>query len=1524
MKEGVEIKIPLKGIVRNQPRTSGDNGNLDEIINLRWKDNSWRPTPLLKPIVGLDVVNYGFIYIHTNDYSHVLGARGNVLYWFGNITYADNKTSGETFEIPKKVCDIKDIKDIKQNGNLISIIDSTGIQYVLFDEDKNTYIAFNLDYNGAKNAISLLPEGMIDLKVEGVYKEKDGVKIPLRSFLFENMNTEGLKGAPLLDNYGQYVYGDTHNTLYERIMPTVEKAFALAKKNNLFSQGYFLACTALELYDGTYILMSRPVLMSPPNVSRELKYQHTEGRKVYDINETQEGIHYYHNMGNKSAATRDLQIAKGYTYSAYLLDNVRWVSDNTSGVLKNVDNIKHCSAYVSLSNEQTSVDLTHNQLKIRFNDAYNPNLKDIIKNVCVFVTREIDYLDFVEPYNSKFEILEQYNKLGLDRGIGYRLEKSVPLEFVPKQRDAKDIIKDIENLSMFYKIKSYPYDSISKGDWKIVDMEEGVLSTLTEQTKLNIEAFSRDSFTPQTSLMYNGRLHIANYAQEYFRGFPMPYFYAHESYGQYKLGIVDLSADSLFLFGFIEVTLDVNGITSKVYRALDASVSNKKIPDLNPILSYPSANATTMRIVLAKSNGSVFDYTFNLTRHPFFNMSYFVSPDLKPINITPNKGTSVIPTPKEYNNIQKIKNGLKVSSVDNPLFFPHSQSYKAGNGTILGLATNEVAVSTGQQGDAPLYIFCTDGIYGLFVDTTGELAYPNARPLSRDICNNPYSITPIDGGILFSTDIGLMMISGSKSKLLSEAIDGDPFYFNQKGYDYNENMTKCFSVERIAKLNPYITKEHFRDYIRGSVIGYNYFDSEIYVCNKHMPYTYVYSNGAWTKRNKTYVNAINAYPRLFLSDGKNLYDTYPDNDISGYEKVAILTRPYQFSEESFKQNYRTILRGQYRVDKVGSYDDIVLNLDDIDGTPRYEEVSMVNKIDKEINISTNNYTFQDIDLDSQENRVIEVRESHKRQTIYIDQSLRQFSNFFVNKESVIRPTEDNLKLTFSIKGELLIIDYVQKNVQTPTTTTALRYYVGFYECYVWIGNGTFDPSKYTEEELLANENIRKVRFSFICNQGYRNVTIQPIDVYVPTTSYNSVVVINQLPSSYDIYIQLNADTMIDCHHFLIEDGSGDMLSFYNSQQVLRAQDDIYNTLQPVFTAPLAPYYIPTDQVKLTNGENITLEYQGVSHNFCYNGISGDVLVSYLINNIDSFPSVNDNNIVDKDIYITNQYLRVSTPSGIFNIIYNLPTPSLINSVALYNNILNGIYETPNAFNNHINELTNGDKVNVIINGVSHKIIYLGNNQITDEELVMNIDKGLYPEYIGEINSESALVSVESTYPIIKDVTYKFHIYIQDVKTYEGMLVAKVTSMVSISDIINETPDFFSKDIPTYNTKLSICIPEKSSFSITYQGKLYEGVFTTTINNMGDLINALNNKLYVSKSNESSVCGLYLFGSYDCKRWGLLGAKENIDEFKDIGLLAHRCDVKYFRLLFIGQISRDSYIEYIDTINSNKIMSRKIR
>ena len=149
-------------------------------------------------------------------------------------------------------------------------------------------------------------------------------------------------------------------------------------------------------------------------------------------------------------------------------------------------------------------------------------------------------------------------------------------------------------------------------------------------------------------------------------------------------------------------------------------------------------------------------------------------------------------------------------------------------------------------------------------------------------------------------------------------------------------------------------------------------------------------------------------------------------------------------------------------------------------------------------------------------------------------------------------------------------------------------------------------------------------------------------------------------------------------------------------------------------------------------------------------------------------------------------------------------------------------------------------------------------------------------------------------------------------------------MVSISDIINETPDFFSKDIPTYNTKLSICIPEESSFSITYQGKLYEGVFTTTINNMGDLINALNNKLYVSKSNESSVCGLYLFGSYDCKRWGLLGAKENIDEFKDIGLLAHRCDVKYFRLLFIGQISRDSYIEYIDTINSNKIMSRKIR
>lgn len=113
-----------------------------------------------------------------------------------------------------------------------------------------------------------------------------------------------------------------------------------------------------------------------------------------------------------------------------------------------------------------------------------------------------------------------------------------------------------------------------------------------------------------------------------------------------------------------------------------------------------------------------------------------------------------------------------MSAVDNPIYF-HKNTYQIGNAEILALSSNTIALSEGQVGEAPLIVFASDGIYGLFVDATGQMTYTNSRPLARDILNNAKSVTPTDFGVVFTTDRGLMIISGVEVQEMSEKVEGD-------------------------------------------------------------------------------------------------------------------------------------------------------------------------------------------------------------------------------------------------------------------------------------------------------------------------------------------------------------------------------------------------------------------------------------------------------------------------------------------------------------------------------------------------------------------------------------------------------------------------------------------------------------------------------------------------------------------------------------------------------------------------------
>ncbi|MBQ5662996.1 MAG: hypothetical protein IIV19_01025, partial [Bacteroidaceae bacterium] len=115
------------------------------------------------------------------------------------------------------------------------------------------------------------------------------------------------------------------------------------------------------------------------------------------------------------------------------------------------------------------------------------------------------------------------------------------------------------------------------------------------------------------------------------------------------------------------------------------------------------------------------------------------------------------------------KNVMRVSQVDNPLFFPAKNTYSF-DADIVALCSNNVALSQGQFGQHPLYVFTNEGIWLMTVDASGAGSYLAQIPCSREICNNVAGVSITTRGVVFPTTKGLMLINGSEVVNISESI----------------------------------------------------------------------------------------------------------------------------------------------------------------------------------------------------------------------------------------------------------------------------------------------------------------------------------------------------------------------------------------------------------------------------------------------------------------------------------------------------------------------------------------------------------------------------------------------------------------------------------------------------------------------------------------------------------------------------------------------------------------------------------
>lgn len=297
-------------------------------------------------------------------------------------------------------------------------------------------------------------------------------------------------------------------------------------------------------------------------------------------------------------------------------------------------------------------------------------------------------------------------------------------------------------------------------------------------------------------------------------------------------------------------------------------------------------------------------------------------------------------------------NGMKVSKPSNPLYFPVENTYQVGSSEILAICSNAIAIGTGQTGAAPLYVFCSDGLYALFVDASGQMTYSNARVIARDVCNNPRSITPIDTGVVFTTDRGLMMIAGNEVQEIGEPAEGDVLNYAGGTELTNPQHIKFAkgALTKVAELPATLCDTtDFLTYLKdGAIVSYNHNERELIVSNPtkvtvdgvtsyKYPYSYIMDRERnWSRRDYTADEYVNNYPTSYRLVNGEFYkvDEEGDNDTpleqrkEADNQFFYLSNIIKLGSIGFKEAHRFVVRGDFEAQTnkhigcyiLGSYD----------------------------------------------------------------------------------------------------------------------------------------------------------------------------------------------------------------------------------------------------------------------------------------------------------------------------------------------------------------------------------------------------------------------------------------------------------------------------------------------------------------------------------------------------------------------------------------------------------------------------
>ena len=862
------------------------DGELAASLNLISEESQIKP--ILAPIEELRIEGLlRFFHIHkTSAFTHYIYLRFNAEQYYNELWYYDGESKNKERILILTTLEVLSVNSI---GNTLVMVANDTVYYCLWNGTKYTNLGRHL------------PEINLSFGLQGhprLFSKSDSSKSTF-TITFNEMKVSDMLGE---------IPDTQKNQITEQIMAKVNKFLAEQSVNKgRFALPFFVRY-GLRLYDGSLVMHSAPILMSPCTTNNPIVYW----TEAYSSDT---------NTGVKNAVCNMMLVAcdLDYAYDNVTSDDI----DQWGDIVKSVDIFISKPIYPYDQNG-----------KIK-------SCKDSNDFDSVFVGRLLSNGqsgsiadDKVLSPVSGAELLDSYYNQWLYEQIYamyFSANRKRPWSVfrLPEYSNEKNA-EGIKSCNSFYLLHSIKLSDLSR-ERKVIPVKEDYLQSLVTREVMTDDYQTHDRIVPKYTFCYNSRINFANIKRQLFKGFQMSSMLSFcNTRMNFRINgtTIELSrptinwshlTDRYSIIVYIkengeDKTVCCNGSYDKVLCNFltDEGNSLNRGESWGCYFFYPNVNAYKMRIVPLGYNSGVQNgkcYDINLLPHDFLNGAYALLDYDLIRNSSENFYSSTENSTTFINSINKIY----TSEVNNPFYFPLLGINTVGTGKILGICTAAKALSEGQFGQFPLYAFTDEGVWALEVSSTGS--YSAKQPITRDVILNDTEPLQMDNAVLFATDRGIMLISGSQTQCITDVINSkDPFDVLQL-----PGMAKLHSMLG-HNADTCLPTAPFLEFIAECGMLYDYVHQRVIVYNPHYTYAYVYSlkSKEWGMMYSTIEAGINSYPEALAvdHDGALLNFSSMEGEAT---KGLFVTRPLKLETPDVLKTMDTVIqRGHFQKGHVQS------------------------------------------------------------------------------------------------------------------------------------------------------------------------------------------------------------------------------------------------------------------------------------------------------------------------------------------------------------------------------------------------------------------------------------------------------------------------------------------------------------------------------------------------------------------------------------------------------------------------------